>query len=160
MIRYAPMLLLGLAGCATGTLDCADLRQGACKVSFQRFLTDTSATFTGPEGLGFTYSSNPNAAATQEAFAAINRLAGLVGTVAAGRPPSGGPVPLVPAQPVQPVQPTPPAHADDDDDDAAFRHGPMARMPMPIINHPRTDGPVARQPRPPMLEGVAHALEL
>ncbi len=160
MIRLAPILLLGLAGCATGTLDCADLRQGACKVSFQRFLTDTSATFTGPEGLGFTYSSNPNAAATQEAFDAINRLAGLVGTVAAGRPPSGGPAPLVPAQPVQPIQPTPPAHADDDDDDAAFRHGPMVRMPMPIVDHTRTDGPAVLQPRPPMLEGVAHALEL
>jgi hypothetical protein len=69
-------------------LDCADLRQGACKVSFQRFLTDTDATFTGPEGLGFSYSSNPNAAASKEAFAAINRLAGLVGSVAAGRLPT------------------------------------------------------------------------
>lgn len=78
--------LLALAGCATGSLDCADLRQGACKVSFQRFLTDTSATFTGPEGLGFTYSSNPNAAATAEAFAAIRTLTGLVATVATGRP--------------------------------------------------------------------------
>jgi hypothetical protein len=84
------VLLLALGGCATGTLDCADLRQGACKVSFQRFFTDTSATFTGPEGLGFTYSSNPNAAATQEAFAAINRLAGLVGRVPAPPPVADG----------------------------------------------------------------------
>jgi hypothetical protein len=161
MIRFAPVLLLGLVGCATGSLDCADLRQGACKVSFQRFLTDTSATFTGPEGLGFTYSSNPNAAATQEAFAAINRLAGLVGTVAAGRlPVPGSPVPLVPSQPVQPIQPTPPGHANDDDDDAAFRHGPVARMPMPIVDSTRSDGSIAAQPRPPMLGGVAHALEL
>jgi hypothetical protein len=51
MIRYAPMLLLGLAGCATGNLECADLTKGDCRVSFQRILTDTSATFTGPNGL-------------------------------------------------------------------------------------------------------------
>ncbi len=110
MIRFAPVLLLGLAGCATGSLDCTDLRQGACKVSFQRLLTDTNATFAGPDGLGFTYSSNPNAASTQEAFAAINRLTGIVGSLAAGRLPSMGPAPLVP------TPPTPPASTDDDDD--------------------------------------------
>lgn len=76
MIRLAPMLFL--AACATGSLDCADLRQGACKVSFQRFLTDTSATFTGPEGLGFTYSSSPNAAVLAELAAAVRTLAELV----------------------------------------------------------------------------------
>lgn len=74
----APLLLLSLAGCATGALDCADLRQGACKVSFQRLFTDTSATFTGPDGLGFTYSSSPNAAAVQELAAAVRELATLV----------------------------------------------------------------------------------
>jgi hypothetical protein len=74
MMRVLSVLLL-LGGCATGSLDCADLRQGACKVSFQRFATDTSATFTGPDGLGFTYSSSPNAAALAELATAVRLLA-------------------------------------------------------------------------------------
>jgi hypothetical protein len=76
VIRLAPLLLL--AGCSTADLDCADLRQGACKVHFTRFATDTSASFTGPEGLGFTYSSSPNAAAIAELAAAVRTLAELV----------------------------------------------------------------------------------
>jgi hypothetical protein len=64
-----------LAGCSTADLDCVDLRQGACKVHFTRFATDTSASFSGPEGLGFTYSSSPNAAAISELAAAVRALA-------------------------------------------------------------------------------------
>jgi hypothetical protein len=79
MIRLAPLLLLvPLAGCATANMDCTDLRQGACKLSFARFATDTSASLTGPNGFSLSYSSNPQAEATAQAFAAFNRLAGLV----------------------------------------------------------------------------------
>jgi hypothetical protein len=85
MTRLAPMLLLALAGCATANMDCTDLRQGACKLSFMRLATDTSANLTGPDGFSLSYSSNPQAEATAQAFAAINRLAGLV---AAGRAPA------------------------------------------------------------------------
>jgi hypothetical protein len=31
---------------------------------------------------------------------------------------------------------------------------------MPIVDSTRNDGSIAAQPRPPMLGGVAHALEL
>lgn len=85
--KLAPLLLLALAGCATAQMDCADLSKGACKLSFARLATDTSATLTGPNGFSLSYSSNPQAEATAQAFAAINRLVGLVGTVAAGRLP-------------------------------------------------------------------------
>lgn len=160
MIRLAALLLVPLAGCATGSLDCTDLRQGACKVSFQRFLTDTSATFTGPDGLGFTYSSSPNAAATQEALAAINRLAGVVGGLATLRlPGAGAPQASVPSQPARPD--------DEDDGDISFRRGPLPIRPLPIADRSCPAGPawgMARvtgaRPRPPMLDGVAQALEL
>jgi hypothetical protein len=138
MIRLAPLLLLALGGCAAGQLDCADLRQGACKVSFQRFLTDTSATFEGPDGLGFTYGSNPNAAATAEAFAAINRLAGLVGTVAVARPPT--PAPAAP----QEVDPDARPENPDEMAYSGARRRAFTRI-----------GVSAEAPR--MIDGVAHA---
>jgi hypothetical protein len=76
--KLIPLLLLAMTGCSTADLDCADLRQGACKVHFTRFATDTSASFSGPEGLGFTYSSSPNAAAISELAAAVRALSDLV----------------------------------------------------------------------------------
>ncbi len=128
MIRLLPLLLL--AGCSTATLDCADLRQGACKVSFQRFATDTSLAFTGPEGLGFTYSSAPDAVATAAAFKALGDALGIVGGIAGAR--IGlphAPVPVVPSQPAEP-------------DDGAAWHPP------------------ATYPKPWVIEGVAHAVDV
>jgi hypothetical protein len=90
MIRLAPLLLLATAGCSTANLDCTDLRQGACKVHFTRFATDVGASLSGPQGFTMTYTSEPNSLATAEAFAAINRLAGLVGRVPAVPTPSTG----------------------------------------------------------------------
>jgi hypothetical protein len=121
MIRLAPFLLLiPLTGCAVGSLDCS-AGPGQCKAGFQRFMTDTSVTLTTPDGGSFAYSSNPSAAATAEAFAAINRLAGLV----AARPPA----PLV-------SEPEP----EDGEADGAQFTTPRAK--------------------PPLIDGVAHALDL
>ena len=86
-----PLLLL--AGCATGSLDCTDLRQGACKVSFARFLTNTGATFTGPDGLGFTYNSDPNAQLAAEAMRSLNAIIPLI-----------RPGPQLPPEPLTPQQ--------------------------------------------------------
>jgi hypothetical protein len=74
----APLLLLTLAGCAATNANCTDLRQGACKITSMRLFLDTGFGMTGPDGLSVNLSSNPNEMATAEAFAAINRLAGLV----------------------------------------------------------------------------------
>jgi hypothetical protein len=106
--KLAPLLLLSLAGCATANMDCTDLRQGACKLSFMRLATDTSATLTGPDGFSLSYSSNPQAEATAQAFAAINRLAGLV---ARQQPP-----------------------AEDEADGVAWRPAPKESFAVPIAN--------------------------
>ena len=130
MIRLLPLLLL--AGCATATVDCADLRQGACKVSFQRVLTETAFSMTGPDGLGVVYSSNPDQAATAEAFAAINRLAGLVGIVA-GRPPAVRPLPPAPSGPPVPLVPDPvPEPVPEPQDDAVWQGRSVLRQPVPV----------------------------
>jgi hypothetical protein len=84
-VPVVTLFLLVLAGCATANMDCTDLRQGACKLSFMRLAAATRANLTGPDGFSLSYSSNPQAEATAQAFAAINRLAGLV---AAGRVPA------------------------------------------------------------------------
>lgn len=112
MRAFAPVVLMWAVGaCATGSFDCANLREGACSGNFTRFLTDTSATLTGPGGFGFTYGSNPNANATAQALSAINLLA-------ARLPLSPSPVDAQPTQPVRPPQvpaqpPTDPEDAPD-----------------------------------------------
>jgi hypothetical protein len=170
MNRLAPILLLVLAGCATGRFDCTDLRQGACQASFMRFGADTSASISGPDGFSLSYSSAPNAAATAEAFAAINRLAGLVGTVTAGRPPvpdNSGPPTYTPGQ-------------SEPDEMAGRSSGMRAPRPQAIVmshNHSRENEtptllplpascPAGSRPRrvtaatPWMVEGVARARDL
>lgn len=147
-MKFAPLLLLALAGCSTATLDCADATRGACKVHFTRLATDVSASLTWPNGGGLTYSSNPQAQATAEAFAAINRLAGLVGTVAAGRlPVPGNPEPLV--QP-QPFIPGPDSDVDEPEERS---RGPVAPRACPAAHRPAR----VTAATPWMAEGLAMA---
>jgi hypothetical protein len=130
-------VILILTGCASANMDCTDLRQGACKVHFTRFATDTGATLTGPDGFSLSYSSNPQAEATAQAFAAINRLAGLV---AAGRAPVASP---------QPFAPGPDSDVDEPEERAAPRACPAVYRPRRV-----TAG------TPWMIEGVAMAGEI
>lgn len=147
-MKFAPLLLFAVGGCATGQFDCSDLRQGACKASFARFGADTSASISGPDGFSLSYSSAPNAAATAEAFAAINRLAGLVGTVAAGRlPVPGNPEPLV--QP-QPFVPGPDSDVDEPEERSRV---PVAPRACPAAYRPSR----VTSATPWMVEGLAQA---
>jgi hypothetical protein len=91
-------LFLALAGCASTSVTCTNLEQGACTVTSSRLLTDSGVNLTTPDGLALEFSSKPNQAGVSAAFTQLGAVIGLLGKlVAAQAQPT--PVPPHPASP-------------------------------------------------------------
>jgi hypothetical protein len=87
-----------LGGCATTSVQCTNLEQGACTVTSSRLLTDSGVNLTTPDGLALEFSSKPNQAGVSAAFTQLGAVIGLLGKlVAAQAQPT--PVPPHPASP-------------------------------------------------------------
>jgi hypothetical protein len=76
---------LGLGGCASTSVTCTNLEQGACTVTSTRLLTDSGVNLGTPDGLALNFSSKPNEAGTAAAFKALGDTIALLGKVVAAK---------------------------------------------------------------------------
>jgi hypothetical protein len=95
----ALLAALVLTGCASTSVTCTNLEQGACTVTSTRLLTDSGVNLGTPDGLALNFSSKPNEAGTAAAFKALGDTIALLGKVVAAK--------AVPDQPVPNPSPVP-----------------------------------------------------
>lgn len=74
----AVLAVWACTGMTCGNADCANLKEGACKVSFARFASDATLNLQFPEGGGVQYGSSPNQIAGQSLAIAEKALTALV----------------------------------------------------------------------------------